>query len=259
MGAAVSKSVSVIDIVNQSLTSVLLESSMNCTAQQSSIQQMTFSDLQFENCDVNFQDINQNANLTLNLSCAQETTNESDLQNKFSNKLDQELESTIKGLTIGFSSSETSAITNMKNIIKNEINVRNIANCVSSVLAEQQISFNKITAKCLPGQKINFKDINQVIVINNVSSCVQQNSNATNAINEIQNTIDNKLKSSVSGIDPLASLASSFVILIPLVLFFILPIIFPKNTSSNIFLPLISFIIVIAALIFYFFYYNKQD
>lgn len=246
MGITQSKSFSANDIISNSLTSVLMESSMNCNVKQHALQDLTFSNVETIGCNVTFSNITQDANLNINLSCSQDIANESDLQNKFSNKLDNDLSSSIKNLNLGLNNSETNAISRIQNTIKNEINVKNIADCIVYSLVEQKMQFGNIKATCLPEQEnknITFDNIRQTIVINTVTSCLQKNENVTKAISELDTIVKNKLSSSITGIDPLVSgIASAIFAIVFGIIIFIIVI---SGGGSKWISLLISFLIVI--------------
>jgi len=212
MGAAQSSAFSMTKLVNESLTSVLLENSMGCTGSTSTLQEITIGDMDIKYCKFNISDINQDAKVTLNLDCAQNSTNETDLQSKFSTKLTEDLEAKIKNLNIGLNSTDTTSLTDATNIIKNEINVKNVATCIANQMLTQKMTIGKFTVECLPGDSFNINNINQTIISSTVTKCIQDNANVTKAINDIQNIIDKRLKSVVEGIDPTISSVISVVL-----------------------------------------------
>jgi hypothetical protein len=211
MGAQMSRSISITDIVNESLTEVLLESSINCSSQTIVNQEMVFSDIKTVGCDVSFSDISQDANISVNLACAQDTSQESDLQNKFSAKLDEKIESATSGIPIGFSASESASLTKLKNTVKNNISVKNVAECIGKTIVEQKMRFERIEAECNPGQKLTFENIRQTIISTQVNKCIQNNASATKAINDYESEITKVLKSKTEGVSQFAALSSSGV------------------------------------------------
>lgn len=222
MGAASSRAISMTDVVTKTLTDIITENTTTCTNTTYSLQDMTFSDMKFKYCDVDFSNISQESNLNLNLSCAQDITNDTELQNKFANELSNKLDAALSGVTIGVADVSTEALTRIKTDITNNIKVSNVANFINENIIKQKMEFGKIESECAPGQKITFNNIRQKIVFDNVSKYIQESDTATQSINDAQNEIDNSLKSTLTGLSPLSSLASLFSSLIPVILLFLI-------------------------------------
>jgi hypothetical protein len=225
MGAAISRSISVSNIVNESIMEILMESSTSCQSQSITSQDMLFSDIQTVGCDVDFSNISQTANVSINLACAQSSELSSDLQNKFKAKLDEKIEAETKGTTLGFSNAESASITQAVNKVKNSISMESVVECISQSIITQKAEFSKITAQCYPGQKVSFRNIKQVILSTQINNCINNNNAATKAITELQTDIDKVIKSKTEGITMMASLGSgassvSSVIVFGLVLMF---------------------------------------
>lgn len=208
MGASSSKTVSVVDIVNKTTTDIMMSNIMQCSATATSNQEIGFKDLEFVGCDVNFQDISQNANMSVNLSCLQNVQNDVEMQNKLKNEIKEKLESETKGLTIGMSSSESSSFTNIVNEISTNVDIETISNCVATMVSNQKQNFEDLKFTCVPGQVINFKNLEQEVVMNLVNECSQQNKTLMKNINDLQTIADKQLSAKTTGLDPAASFAS---------------------------------------------------
>jgi hypothetical protein len=225
MGAAISRSISVSNIVNESIMEILMESSTSCQTQSIATQDMLFSDIQTLGCDVDFSNISQTADVSINLACAQSSELSSDLQNKFKAKLDEKIEAETKGTALGFNNAQSASITQAVNKVKNSISMESVVECISQSIIQQKAEFSKINAICYPGQKVSFRNIKQVILSTQINNCINSNNAATKAITELQTDIDKVIKSKTEGITMMASLGSgassvSSVIVIGLVLMF---------------------------------------
>ena len=218
MGAAFSQSFSSINILNECLTEILLQNSNNCSLQQHTNQQLTFKDMTFSGCDVNFNNISQTTNLSANLACAQDTTHAADLQSKFENALNKKLESAIKQLNLGLNVSQSAAITNLKNVIKNTVSVTNIAQCIGKTIANQKQTFSKINFRCNAGQTINFQNIKQEIILNSVAKCTQTNETVIKATNKLDNIVKEAIVSTIAGINPFMASLGMMSSLIPIMI-----------------------------------------
>ncbi len=220
MGATQSKSTARTDIVNQAVTDVIISSASNCSSNNAASQSLTFSDIRARGCKVNFSNINQEASISTNLSCAQDSNQNSNLASEFASKLDQSLEASLKGIPGAvLSNTETSTVTNMKNKIKNNINMSQIASCISSNMTNQKLNFGKIDVDCRgadPGDKeLNFNNIGQRLIATHAASCIQGNKQVSEAATKIENILKQKQAATNSGIDPTASLASLGVWFLP--------------------------------------------
>lgn len=210
MGAQQSKSTSQTDIVSESLTNVLMKNASKCSAKSSSIQSLSFEDIESP-CPMEFSNITQSMKISTNFSCAQKSSNKSELMNQFKSQLDSAVESKTGGIGGSlYSSSEADSIAKISNKIKNNIDIQNIAECVSDNMKKQKLKFGKIkqTSKTCPVDaygtpvKMTFKDIGQAIIADEVSKCVGENENVSSAVTELDNTLKSKTSSAVEGVDP---------------------------------------------------------
>ena len=224
MGAQFSKAQTETNIVNKSVTNVIMKSSQNCSANITSNQELTFSDIKTRGCNVNFNDISQEADISQNFSCAQESSQSADLQSKLKTELDAQTAAVTKGFTVGMNSSESKTLTNLKNSVVANIDVSSIANCVANIIASQKLEFGKLDIDCRGAndKSLNFKNIKQKITMTQVSKCIQNNPQASKAVADFENKLKISTSAKTEGIDALASLAS---VLIPCIISVILSVI----------------------------------
>lgn len=130
MGGQQSKSTSQTDIVSEALTNVLMKNAQKCSAKSSSVQSLSFEDIESP-CPMEFSNITQSMKISTNFSCAQKGQNKSELMNQFKSQLDSAVESKTGGIGGSlYSSSEANTIAKISNKIKNNIDIQNIAECV---------------------------------------------------------------------------------------------------------------------------------
>lgn len=227
MGNQSSKAVTNTDIVNKAITNIIMESSQNCTSNVSVDQELTFSNIRAKACKVDFSNISQEATVTQNFSCAQESSQSADLQNKLKTTLDAQTEAVTKGMTIGQNTSESLTLTKLKNEVVNNVNVSSIANCVASAISKQKLAFEKIDVDCTGAddKTLSFNNIKQLLTMTQVSKCTAGNAQSAKAITEFENELKLKSSAVTSGIDFAASLASFGSFLIPTIICIILSII----------------------------------
>lgn len=239
MGNQQSTASAVSDVVNKSVTNVLLNTSSSCKQSNTSVQKLDFSNITAgEGCSLNFNNISQTSTQTPNFSCSNSASNEQNLLNQFKTQLDQQAQSTVAGLAGALNSQSSSQIVNnLKNKIENNINISSVSQCVQDNIAKQKQNYNKIVASC-PGYcrnlqqcvgvdpklcdmskcSTNFSNISQAITQAAVGQCMSSNTNVTKAINDASNQISQIAKSENKGIDFAASLASLGVWFLPLII-----------------------------------------
>lgn len=227
MGARQSKSTSTIELVNNTLTNVLLQSATTCRSYTGVNQIMSFSNIKSVNCDFILDGINQSANLSTNLSCAQDSTQNAEVLNKFATNLDQELKAELSGIPGAiFSNTETNSIINLQNQIVNNINISQVAECVSQAIYNQTLTFDKHEYDCSKKGSVTIRNVSQSIISENVTKCLQTNNQITKAAQEIDNIISNKQSATDTGINPFVaggiSSASSLIPSLLIILFIIL-------------------------------------
>lgn len=205
------------DIVSNALTNILMKNAQECSQNTSIVQSLEFNDIE-STCPLIFSGINQDAKIVTNFSCAQDSSNSADLLNKFKTELDQDLKAQTSGIAgAAYSQSKVDVINKLKNDIKNNIDISNIAKCVNTSIGDQKIKFGKIklTGKCpkdIFGREIQteFKNIGQKIVLENVAKCVQANKNLSKLSNELDNSVKTKASAILEGINPAVSASGSF-------------------------------------------------
>lgn len=210
MGGQQSKVTSQTDIVSEALTNVLMKNAQECKQKSSSIQTLSFNDIESP-CPMEFSNITQNMKISTNFSCAQKSSNKNDILNQFKSQLDSAVESKTSGIGGSlYSSSEADSIAKISNKIKNNIDIQSIATCVSDSMKNQKLKFKKIKQtgnKCLTDQygnpvKMSFKDIGQSIISEEISNCIQDSANISSAVNDLDNKLKNTTTSTLEGINP---------------------------------------------------------
>lgn len=216
MGSANSKNST--DILNEALTNVLMQNSMNCTQSIDTTQIIQFKNLKFTGCETtSITDISQTANLSPNLKCAQQATNSADIMNKINDEIKQKAESVIKNIPVA---SETKAenLVKLTNLVQNNIDIVNIVNCTQNTIARQIIEFQNIEVTCAAGGKATISGITQNIISNAVVDCNAKNDNTVKVTNDMQAIIDQSAKAEIDGWDPLGFLGTIGIAIVSAVL-----------------------------------------
>jgi len=215
----------VTDIVNESVTNVIMSSSQSCGASMSANQQLTFSNIKTMGCNVNFSNISQEADLTQNFSCSQNSDQSATLAAKFKTELDAKTEAVTTGLFPSPSDAET--ITKLKNKVVANIDISSISTCVASFIANQNLTFGKLDIDCTGAddKSLNFNNIKQKLTMTQVAKCIQSSKAAADATTEFENKLKLLTSAKSEGLDIFASCASLGSFMIPLIISIVLCIV----------------------------------
>jgi hypothetical protein len=213
MGGSEAKASQNTDVVNDALTNIIMNSSNECSSKNANIQEIEIANLDLVGCDLNMTDISQKQTIKQNFSCLQDTSNKTDLVNRFSTELDAKVEAQAKA-GVGVAISKTDSVTKLKNTIKNNMDISNVAQCIQENINAQKMSVGGIKMKCVPGQKgLDMSRMNQTIISENTASCYQKNEAVAAAASELNNKITVSSSSTAKGWDPLEFLQTWWMIL----------------------------------------------
>lgn len=214
MGNQQSTSAAISDVVNKSMSNVLLSSSNSCSQNNSAIQEINFKDIKTTGgCQLKFSGISQATFQSPNFTCSSSSANSSDLSTKFKNELDQQAAANVSGLGGLNSAANSSTISNLKNDITNNINISDVSTCVQSNLAKNTMNFS-LTAdctgcglKCTGNPQVcentcitSYSDISQNLTQSAVGSCMASNTNVAKVIADASDTIKQTSTASNTGI-----------------------------------------------------------
>jgi len=223
MGNQSSKSETRSDMVNKTVTKVLLNSSNNCQQNSSNVQTINFDNIIADKgCSLNFSGISQKSQSAPNLSCAADNKNSATLQDEIKNDLDQKAKAETSGLAGAFiSSSESKNISNLINDISKDINVSNLSNCVNTSLQQQTANFTNILGSCpaycrdpkhvaspYDNCKVDFNNISQELLSKAVGNCMASNSGVVETSTKLDNALKQSAEAANKGINIAASLGS---------------------------------------------------
>ena len=223
MGNQQANAESMTEVLNEAITNVMMESSSKCGQNTSSIQTINFDDFGVEDCTKNFfGDISQESMQTINFSCANDAKNESELATAFANKLDQAASAKVSGMGGALNSeSNSKVVADVKNQIVNNINMKNISECISNTVAEQTQNYKKIRFKCkMPGycntgcppgytcdeskcvSEFELRNIGQNLIQQATGTCTAKSENLSKIINAASSEIKQTSEATTKGIDP---------------------------------------------------------
>ncbi len=217
MGNQQSRSSIVQDVVNKSVSNVLMSSSSSCSQNNSMSQDLNISDIIVHGGSLEVSGISQTGQQIPNFTCSSDSANSSSLANQFKTQLDQQATSALSGLGgAANSESNSSVVGNLKNEIEQNINISNVSKCVQDNLAKQKTNIGKFEINvpgycatgCPPGYScdmdactVKVKDISQSLTQSAVGQCMASNQNLQQAINSASNQIKTSSVAENKGID----------------------------------------------------------
>jgi hypothetical protein len=226
------------NIVNDAVTNVMMSSSQQCAATNSTSQTIKLGKIKAgKNCIARITGVSNDATVKQDFSCMQNNSQNADLMQKISNAIDAKTEAAVKGLAVGSASATT--LTNAKNTIRNNINISNLSSCMANNLAKQKIETEgmEVGDCCDPGpycttadRTISQDNISNKLVSAQVAKCLQGNEQVARAATEIDNVVKASASSKNEGLTlpDLSSLASSGLtgtsVLIPIIVSIVLSV-----------------------------------
>lgn len=176
MGATVSKTKSITDIIQEATNEVMQQSAANCSASSTATQLIDIENLTVgKNCTINISDISQTAVVKVNFDCLQDQKNITKTQTDFDSKITEKLEAESKG-GLGISAAIVEAKKKLTQQIASRVKMSAIANCMSQLSQDQELKIKKLTTgDCEPGSTaINISNITQRIFADNTTKCTQE-------------------------------------------------------------------------------------
>lgn len=232
MGNQQSSTTIINDTVNKAATNVLMNSSSECSQNNSLSQIQVFKNISgAKGCSPNFSS-DQSAQQSPNFTCASDSKNESDLLTKFENELTQQAEAQAKNFVVGNAETRASTSNKIVNDVLTNINISNLSTCIQDNMATQSQSLEGIEYGCpaycgnpelcrvflefghpeLCDQDkciVHVADLAQAAVQSAVGNCLSKNTNLQKAINDNAITTTQVSNSKNTGVD-VAEIVSSF-------------------------------------------------
>jgi len=178
-----------VDLIKNVVTNTSSVNASSCSTYSNSDQQIILTKLKFHNCQVNFGGIEQKIDVGQWLDCYNSNTNDVDIRNELKKVLDQESAKQGGGALVDFDFSKDDKYINARDNVVNNTNSLNIANCAATLMKSQKVIIENADFYCDNGEVINFKDISQVILGDQIAKCINVNSSLMKAINDFDDTV----------------------------------------------------------------------
>jgi hypothetical protein len=264
MGNQQSRSDSISEIVNSSITNVMMERSSNCSSNNSLSQEIVFNNIKSgPGCNLKFSNISQKSLQAPNFSCSSDSQNDSDLTSKFMSELNQKAATAVAGIGGALNSEANSqTISKLKNQITNNIKVSQISQCVQNTIADQKQMYSLIEGSCpkycdnpsscvapliaagmspsdpmlakmcdVDKCTMSFDNITQNLTQKAVGNCVSKDANITKAVDEASTQLEQTTSSKNTGWNPSVMSASYMVVCVVFMIIF--AIVFLKFILPN--------------------------
>jgi hypothetical protein len=193
--APVSTSKATTEIIRDVASNVIVNSSQECRSKNAAVQRFSLKNINTKGCKVNISNINQDMQVSTNFKCIQDSNVNSSSVNQFKTNLEQELTSQASGL-INLNAAETETINTMHDKILNNINLSQLASCISQNIARQEKSIGGINMDCtgMPAgsNELNISNLQQIMISSNVVDCLQDQKTVADAANTIDQIIKTK-------------------------------------------------------------------
>jgi len=216
MGASSSKVKSVTDVVQEAATDIVSSNTASCGVAVGNNQSMKITGIKTgDNCSINIGGLQQKAKLEVSLKCVQTQGTSGDLQQKFDSAIDEKIK--VESETgLGLSAAEVDQRKRIRQKIKKNISMANVASCLGSTFNKQDIEIKDVSTGNCPTVAeqaiaklfgitfgISIKDIQQKAVIKTTVDCVQNQLNALKDDIDFKSTVKSDTSATAKGIDPM--------------------------------------------------------
>lgn len=130
-------------------------------------------------------------------------TQKQDVSEEIASKFAAELEKTVSQTTQGFTSANNTSTTinNITKELKANINVNALTECLSSIVSNQEMFNNKIQIYDIKDKSIISVDLQQVIITNLISECLQSQTTVTKLNDDLVSKIKELQDQTQKGFD----------------------------------------------------------
>lgn len=223
MGAQKSKSTSISQSINNSLTKIAVEASQECASNTANIQTLNISDIKTKNCKVKISGISQDAYIVSDMSCVNDQKLATDIQNSLKEQLKQETKAVTEGLGGIFSQSETKGVKQSVKNVMNNIDTKMMSSCIKDDYNKQDFNISDLEIDCsgMENGELDISNISQALMSKTITNCFNQQSNAATAVTEMEEKVEQAQDASTKGMQlsgsggvsmSLSTVLSSFMI-----------------------------------------------
>jgi translation initiation factor 1 (eIF-1/SUI1) len=154
---------------------------------------------------VDISGISQKASITTSLDCVNSQDFESSLKSKVKEVMNQEAKASASGIAVmTANTSDTKNITRLTNVVKNDLNIEQLAKCIKEDYAKQTMNIKDLEIDCtgLSGKnaKLKLGNISQVITSKSVAKCMNEQESISQSIQELDKKVEQVATSKTEGL-----------------------------------------------------------
>ena len=206
MGIQMSTTIVSSKTLTENISNIIIKHASNCGGFVNQEQIISLGDIKG---DLTIDNIDMDQNVTLNVSCLQNSDTTNSIKNEIKDKLNQVVESAIGQINI----SSMVDISEKINKISNNINIDTIKTCLVQSISEQKIIVDRISGNVVI-KNIKMKQVSDII-----SKCIQNDIELFQNINDISKEIELNTKASNNGIFIIAGIII-FIIMVMIFVYF---------------------------------------
>lgn len=206
MGIQMSTTIVSSKTLTENISNIIIKHASNCGGFVNQEQIISLGDIKG---DLTIDNIDMDQNVTLNVSCLQNSDTTNSIKNEIKDKLNQVVESAIGQINI----SSMVDISEKINKISNNINIDTIKTCLVQSISEQKIIVDRISGNVVI-KNIKMKQVSDII-----SKCIQNDTELFQNINDISKEIELNTKASNNGIFIIAGIII-FIIMVMIFVYF---------------------------------------
>lgn len=220
--------------VESAINSAISTHVQECVDNESAELIISFSDMNFKNCNVNFTNINQDASVKrTNFKCVSDNTSTTQFKSNLLDKLRTALHSNKTGIGIGISAQTENSISENTQTIANIITRGDTQNCISQISSTAVLEFARNDFECDDKNSlIDFNNINQQSALHNVLECTQKDSSYQGAIDDIANSMIASGTQDNTGFT-LPSIVGTLIMVVVVIVVIVVAVQIIKKSSGN--------------------------
>jgi hypothetical protein len=200
------KSKTVNEIVNDSLTNVMMSNSSSCTSGSGINQKLRFSDFETADGHIIIKGSEQTGTLKMNFNCLQDQGLSAQDMKSIRDQIKNDVEQKSSGFR--FQPAEQEVINKTVNQITSNASLSNTASCIANTLTDQEMVVERLKAR--GSGNINIENLSQTAIVDTTADCIQNQSALSENMKELQTLFDSKLKQENKGLDIFAIFTSFF-------------------------------------------------
>lgn len=174
MGASQSQIKSATEITKEVSSDIMKSSSAKCAANTAVSQNLSIRNVVLgKNCIMDISNINQKADVAINLDCKQVQDSMTDIKSKFNSAIDNKFKADAEA-GVGLANASIEIRNKIKDTIKTKFDLKQLAECITDLKASQNIDIGFKMGDCDPPAKVSISNINQTLFAQNNAKCVQE-------------------------------------------------------------------------------------